>query len=211
VPPDLEAIRRVIAAADPALAMPALVSLWDCAVEEATPLFLLGLEQTPFVIRSLSCAGLGVKRSPQGREALARVVREDGDANVRAEAANALASYGVEDAWPVLREVFAADGQWLVRCSILAALAEQPEMSPPRLLELARLALDDADGTVRVGGAELLGRILLDAEEPHDAVTREAREAMTTLQRDEDHRVVAVALNALQGLRPVQPAHPEPD
>ncbi|MBM5817777.1 MAG: HEAT repeat domain-containing protein [Cyanobacteria bacterium K_Offshore_surface_m2_239] len=191
--------------------MPALVSLWDCAVEEATPLFLLGLEQTPFVIRSLSCAGLGVKRSPQGREALARVVREDGDANVRAEAANALASYGVEDAWPVLREVFAADGQWLVRCSILAALAEQPEMSPPRLLELARLALDDADGTVRVGGAELLGRILLDAEEPHDAVTREAREAMTTLQRDEDHRVVAVALNALQGLRPVQPAHPEPD
>lgn len=211
MPPDLEAIRRVIAAADPALAMPALVSLWDCAVEEATPLFLLGLEQTPFVIRSLSCAGLGVKRSPQGREALARVVREDGDANVRAEAANALASYGVEDAWPVLREVFAADGQWLVRCSILAALAEQPEMSPPRLLELARLALDDADGTVRVGGAELLGRILLDAEEPHDAVTREAREAMTTLQRDEDHRVVAVALNALQGLRPVQPAHPEPD
>ncbi len=191
--------------------MPALVSLRDCGVEEATPLFLLGLEQTPFVIRSLSCAGLGVKRSPRGREALERVLREDGDANVRAEAANALASYGVEPAWPVLREVFAADGQWLVRCSILAALAEQPEMSPPRLLELARLALDDADGTVRVGGAELLGRILLEAEEPHDAVTREAREAMTTLQRDEDHRVVAVALNALQGLRPVQAAHPEPD
>jgi HEAT repeat protein len=201
VPPDLEAIRRAIASADPAQAMPALVSLRDCDLEDATPLLLLGLEQTPFVIRSLSCAGLGIKRSPRGREALERVLREDGDANVRAEAANAMASYGVEQAWPLLCEVFASDGQWLVRCSILAALAELPEMSPPRLLQLARLALEDADGTVRVGGAELLGRILHEAREPHDAVTLAAREAMTGLQRDEDHRVVAVALNSMAGMR----------
>jgi HEAT repeat protein len=200
VPPDLEAIRRAIASADPAVAMPSLVSLRECGVEEATPLFLLGLEQAPFVIRSMSCAGLGVKRSPEGQRALERMLREDGDANVRAEAANALASYGVEQAWPVLSQAFAVDGQWLVRCSILAALAEQPEMSPPRLLELARLALEDADGTVRVGGAEVLGRILHEASEPHDAVTLAAREAMSGLQRDADHRVVAVALNALPGM-----------
>jgi hypothetical protein len=180
--------------------MPALVSLRDCSVEVATPLFLLGLEQAPFVIRSMSCAGLGIKRSPEGQRALERRLREDGDANVRAEAANALASYGVEEAWPVLSQAFAVDGQWLVRCSILAALAEQPEMTPARLLELARLALEDADGTVRVGGAELLGRILHEAKEPHDAVTLEARAAMTGLQRDADHRVVAVALNALPGM-----------
>jgi len=200
VPPDLEAIRRAIASADPAVAMPSLVSLRECGVEEATPLFLLGLEQAPFVIRSMSCAGLGVKRSPEGQRALERMLREDGDANVRAEAANALASYGVEQAWPVLSQAFAVDGQWLVRCSILAALAEQPEMTPPRLLELARLALEDADGTVRVGGAEVLGRILHEASEPHDAVTLAAREAMSGLQRDADHRVVAVALNALPGM-----------
>jgi HEAT repeat protein len=207
----LETIRRAIVSADPAQAMPALVSLRECTVEEATPLLLQGLEQIPFVIRSLSCAGLGIKRSPEGQRALERVLLEDGDANVRAEAANALASYGVEQAWPVLRRVFAADGQWLVRCSILAALAEQPEMSPPRLLDLARLALDDADGTVRVGGAELLGRILLEAQEPHDAVTREAREAMTALQRDGDHRVVAVALNSLPGFGPHPAARSETD
>lgn len=200
MPPDLEAIRRAIASADPAVAMPSLVSLRECGVEEATPLFLLGLEQAPFVIRSMSCAGLGVKRSPEGQRALERMLREDGDANVRAEAANALASYGVEQAWPVLSQAFAVDGQWLVRCSILAALAEQPEMTPPRLLELARLALEDADGTVRVGGAEVLGRILHEASEPHDAVTLAAREAMSGLQRDADHRVVAVALNALPGM-----------
>lgn len=200
MPPDLEAIRRAIASADPGQAMPALVNLRHWGVEEATPLFLLGLEQTPFVIRSMSCAGLGIKRSPEGQQALERALREDGDANVRAEAANALASYGVEQAWPLLSQTFAADGQWLVRCSILAALAEQPEMTPARLLELARLALEDADGTVRVGGAELLGRILHEASDPHDATTLAAREAMTGLQRDPDHRVVAVALNALPGM-----------
>jgi HEAT repeat protein len=177
--------------------MPALVSLRDSSVEEATPLFLLGLEQTPFVIRSMSCAGLGVKRSAQGQQALLRMLREDGDANVRAEAANALASYGVEEAWPALRDAFAADGQWLVRCSILAALAEQPAMSPDRLLELARMALADTDGTVRVGGAELLGRILQEVGDTVDPIRKDALEAMETLRKDADHRVVAVALNAL--------------
>ncbi|MFN9990767.1 MAG: HEAT repeat domain-containing protein, partial [Cyanobacteriota bacterium] len=132
---------QAILSADPARAMPALVGLRECTVEEATPLLLLALEQSPFVIRSMSCAGLGVKRSPQGQQALERVLREDGDANVRAEAANALASYGVQQAWPILSQAFAADGQWLVRCSILAALAEQPEMTPPQLLSLARQAL----------------------------------------------------------------------
>jgi HEAT repeat protein len=180
--------------------MPALVRLRECDLEDATPLLLLGLEQSPFVIRSMSCAGLGIKRSPQGWQALERVLRDDGDANVRAEAANALASYGVEEAWPVLRHVFAADGQWLVRCSILAALAEQPGMSTDRLLELARMALADTDGTVRVGGAEILGRILHESRDPEDTITVAAREAMTDLQKDADHRVVAVALNSIAGM-----------
>jgi HEAT repeat protein len=204
LPFDADAIRQAIASADPALAMPALVRLRECPVEEATPLLLLGLEQTPFVIRSLSCAGLGVKRSDEGQRALERMLREDGDANVRAEAANALANYGVEQAWPRLSQAFADDGQWLVRCSILAALAEQPEMTPARLLELALLAVQDADGTVRVGGAEVLGRILQEAKDPHDAVTREAVKAMANLQNDSDHRVVAVALEALVSSRTVQ-------
>jgi hypothetical protein len=177
--------------------MPALVGLREGTVEEATPLFLLGLEQSPFVIRSMSCAGLGIKRSAQGQQALERVLRQDGDANVRAEAANALANYGVEESWPVLRQAFAADNQWLVRCSIMAALAEQPAMSPDRLVELAHMALADTDGTVRVGGAELLGRILRDVQDPSDPILQKAREAMHTLQKDGDHRVVGVALNSL--------------
>ncbi len=193
--PDLEAVRQAIASGDPARAMPALAGLRELGPEEAIPLLLLGLEQTTFVIRSLACAGLGVKRSEAGWQALVNALRHDEDANVRAEAANALASYGVERAWPLLREAFVADDQWLVRCSILSALAEQPEMAAAWLLELAREAVADGDGTVRAGGAEILGRLVREHQAPEDA---EARAALAALQGDGDHRVAAVALDGLQ-------------
>jgi HEAT repeat protein len=193
--PDLEAARQAIASGNPAQAMPALAGLRAVEAEAAIPLLLLGLEQTTFVIRSLACAGLGVKRSEVGWAALEQAVRQDEDANVRAEAANALASYGVERAWPLLRDTFVADGQWLVRCSILSALAEQAEMPAAWLLELARLAVADGDGTVRAGGAEILGRLVRDGLGPEAA---EAREALAALQGDGDHRVTAVALDGLQ-------------
>ena len=193
--PDLEAARLAIASGDPSRAMPALAGLRALEAEAAIPLLLLGLEQTTFVIRSLACAGLGVKRNEVGWKALETAVRQDEDANVRAEASNALASYGVERAWPLLRDAFVADDQWLVRCSILSALAEQAEMPAAWLLELARLAIADGDGTVRAGGAEILGRLVRQGEGPEAA---EAREALAGLQGDGDHRVAAVALDGLQ-------------
>jgi hypothetical protein len=192
--PRLEALRAAILSGDPARAMPSLAALRDVPPEDAIPLLLLGLEQSTFIVRSLACAGLGVKRSEAGWAALERVLREDPDANVRAEAANALASYGVDPAWPLLRAAFVADDQWLVRCSILSALAEQQEMSPGRLLDLARLALADADGTVRVGGAEILGRLVAQADGEE---AEQARDLLASLQGDPDHRVVAAALNGL--------------
>ena len=193
--PDLEAVRQAIASGNPAQAMPALAGLRAVEAEAAIPLLLLGLEQTTFVIRSLACAGLGVKRSEVGWAALEHAVRQDEDANVRAEAANALASYGVERAWPLLRDTFVADDQWLVRCSILSALAEQAEMPAAWLLELARLAVADGDGTVRAGGAEILVSLVRDGRGPEAA---EAREGLAALQGDGDHRVTAVALDGLQ-------------
>lgn len=193
---DLAARREAIASGDPSRAMPALAGLRDVQEEQATPLLLLGLMQSAFMVRSLSCAGLGVKRSEAGWQALVRALQSDEDANVRAEAANALASYGVERSWPLLRQAFADDGQWLVRCSVLSALAEQPEIPLEWLLELAGLALADADGTVRVGGAEILGRLVREAA---PELARQAREQLAPLQADPDHRVVAAALNGLQG------------
>jgi HEAT repeat protein len=194
--PDLAALREAIASGDPSRAMPALAGLRGIEPEAAEPLLLLGLEQTTFLIRSLACAGLGVKRTEAGWQALVQAMQTDEDANVRAEAANALASFGVERSWPLLQAAFQADAQWLVRCSILSALAEQPEMPPAWLLALAQAAIGDADGTVRVGGAEILGRLVREAGAAPEGEA--ARQALRELQRDSDHRVVAAALDGLQ-------------
>lgn len=193
--PDPNQLRQAIGSGDPSRAMPALAALRELEDAEAIPLLLLGLEQEPFLIRSLACAGLGMKRSEDGWSALLAALQGDGDANVRAEAANALASYGVERSWPHLHQAFAADGQWLVRCSILSAFAEQPRIPLAWLQQLAELAIADGDGTVRVGGAEILGRLVREGEEP---LAAQARALLAPLQADPDHRVVAAALDGLQ-------------
>ena len=194
--PDPEKLRQAIASGDPVLAMPAITQLRFLDDDQAVPLLVLGTEQKPFLVRSLSCSGLGYKRNEQGWAVLTQVLRGDDDPNVRAEAANALASYGVERAWPWLRDAFAADDAWLVRCSILSALAEQQDMDFSWLLELASLAIADPDGTVRVSGAEILGRIVREAGGRDEG--GQARSLLQPLQQDSDHRVVAAAFNGLQ-------------
>ena len=190
-PQQLESLRQAIASGDPARAMPALAGLREVSPEQAIPLLLLGLEQEIFMIRSLSCAGLGYKQSEQGWQALVEALLHDEDPNVRAEAANALVSHNLERAQPLLLEAFVANEHWLVRCSILSAVAELIEVPAGWLLELARLAIADGDGTVRVGGAEILGRLAAEG-------SADARAALVPLQSDGDHRVVAAALNGLQ-------------
>jgi HEAT repeat protein len=190
-PQRLEALRLSVASGDPARAMPALAALREVPPEQAVPLLLLGLQQETFMIRSLSCAGLGYKQSELGWEALVAALQCDDDPNVRAEAANALVSHSVERAWPLLRDAFVANDHWLVRCSILSAMAELVDVPLAWLLELAQLAIVDADGTVRVGGAEILGRLVAEG-------SAEARAALVALQADPDHRVVAAVLNGLQ-------------
>ena len=194
--PDPEQLRQAIASGDPVLAMPAITQLRFLDDDQAVPLLVLGTEQKPFLVRSLSCSGLGYKRTEQGWAVLQTLISADEDPNVRAEAANALASYGVERAWPLLRSAFEADDAWLVRCSILSALAEQPEIDLHWLMELATIAITDADGTVRVGGAEILARIVRDGISLPVGV--QARALLQPLQQDADHRVVAAALNGLQ-------------
>ena len=194
--PDLGELREAIASGDPVRVMPALTQLRFCDAEDAVPLLVLGTEQKPFLVRSLSCSGLGYKRTEQGWDVLTHLLGADEDPNVRAEAANALASYGVERSWPLLQAAFSVDGAWLVRCSILSALAEQPEIKLTWLLALAQVAITDGDGTVRVSGAEILGRIVRDGiDQPIGA---EARVLLQPLQQDVDHRVVAAAFNGLQ-------------
>ena len=197
----LDQRREAILSGDPSRAMPALAGLRELPPDQAVPLLLLGLQQSAFMVRSLSCAGLGVKPNEAGWQALVGALESDGDANVRAEAANALVSHSLQRAWPLLLKAFERNPEWLVRCSILSAVAEHPEMEPADLLELAQLAQADGDGTVRAGAAEILGRLVRQGcqMQPPAPWAIEARAALAALQQDSDHRVVAAALNGLQG------------
>ena len=194
---NFDALREAIASDVPGRSRPALASLVAATPEQAEPLLLLGLQQSDMLLRQLSCSGLGHKPTPAGWEPLVQTLQNDPEVAVRAEAANALVSHGLERAWPLLLEAFQREQEWLLRCSVLSAVAEHPEMSAEQLLELGSLAVADADGTVRVGGAEILGRLIREADSA-SAAAEQARVALRQLQQDADHRVVAAALNGLQ-------------
>jgi len=194
---DFDALREAIASDNPGRARPALASLVDATPEQAESLLLLGLQQNDMLLRQLSCSGLGHKPTPAGWEPLVHALQNDPEVAVRAEAANALVSHGLERAWPLLIEAFEREQEWLLRCSVLSAVAEHPDVQAESLLRLAQLALADADGTVRVGGAEILGRLVREAE-PASPAAEQARAELRRLQQDADHRVVAAALNGLQ-------------
>ena len=194
---DFEALREAIASDNPGRARPALASLVQATPEQAEPLLLLGLQQNDMLLRQLSCSGLGHKPTPAGWQPLVNTLQGDPEVAVRAEAANALVSHGLERAWPLLWEAFQQDAEWLLRCSVLSAVAEHPEMDPERLEQIGALASADTDSTVRVGGAEILGRVVREADSASDTAQR-ARATLSNLQNDADHRVVAAALNGLQ-------------
>jgi HEAT repeat protein len=194
---DFEALREAIASDNPGRARPALASLVQATPEQAEPLLLLGLQQNDMLLRQLSCSGLGHKPTAAGWQPLVDALQGDPEVAVRAEAANALVSHGLERAWPLLWQAFQRDGEWLLRCSVLSAVAEHPEMDPERLLQLGALASADADSTVRVGGAEILGRVVREAAAGSEPA-EQARNTLVALQQDGDHRVVAAALNGLQ-------------
>ena len=194
---DFDALREAIASDNPGRARPALASLVEATPEQAEPLLLLGLQQNDMLLRQLSCSGLGHKPTPAGWEPLVQALQHDPEVAVRAEAANALVSHGFERAWPLVLEAFEREREWLLRCSVLSAVAEHPEVQPEQLLRLARLAIADTDGTVRVGGTEILGRLVREAD-PASSAAEQARAELRRLQQDGDHRVVAAALNGLQ-------------
>ena len=184
-------LRLAIASGNPGVARPALASLVDANPQEAEPLLLLGLKQDDMILRQLSCAGLGRKPTKAGWAPLVLTLKHDSEVAVRAEAANALVSHSLDRAWPLLLDSFVSEDEWLIRCSILAAVAENPDIASEQLLQLAQLAVAETDGTVRVAGTEILARLVREG-------CSEAREALQDLQNDCDHRVVAAALNGLQ-------------
>lgn len=195
----------------------AALRAYDPAI--AVPLLCSRLNDTEFLVRSMVATNLGRKRNAEAFQALLRLVEEDPDPSVRAEAAGSLGQYQQQGLIP-LREMFERDSHWLVRQSILTAIADMN--APLDLFKLSSQALHDPDLTVREAGItaladfaetdlqtaaldQLLPQVQAEHWQTRAAIARalrrfdnyEAREALVQMQRDEDHRVIAAILDGL--------------
>ena len=216
---DIEQIRSYLQDSDPQKRMTAVRELRHYDAEVAVPLLIGKKNDSEFLVRSFVAMGLGKKQSAESFACLLETIKCDRDPNVRAEAANSLSYYG-EVAVSHLRLMFEQDDNWLVRNSILAAMAKLN--CPQELLEVALLGLEGEDYSVRETAIGCLG-ILCDGEYQTIAMEKllsliensawrirlratqslaqfddpTAKKALRALKQDPDHRVVAAALNGL--------------
>ncbi len=189
---DLDGLRQAIASGDPAARLRAMGCLRPYPAEDCEPLLLACLEDTTVLVRSMACSGLGYKPTAAGTRALRRMLDDEPDPNVRAEAANALARHGGEQASEPLLALYRRDAHWLVRRSIVAALADERDVPAGVLAELADLALVDDDVHLQLGGVELLNRLRHDPDRG-----AAARARLADLRGSDDHRLAAAALESL--------------
>jgi HEAT repeat protein len=213
---ELPQIEATLHSLDPSQRMQAIAALRHHAPGVAVPLLIRCICDKEFLVRSCAVSGLGVKISQASFDALVDLIEYETDANVRAEAANSLANYG-EVAWPYLLNLFRRDDHWLVRQSILAAMAETG--SPEYLLLLCQYGIEDGDDYIQTAAIACLSLL---ANTPYEASALElllplvsssssqvraqvartlghfdqpaAIEALMELKRDSDHRVVGATL-----------------
>ncbi|NER27938.1 MAG: HEAT repeat domain-containing protein [Symploca sp. SIO1C4] len=196
----------------------AITELRQYDSEVAIPLLMTKLKDPEFLVRSFVAMGLGRKQNAQSFAALLEMMNFDKDPNVRAEASNSVSMYG-EKSLSHLVQKFHQDEHWLVRRSILAAVSEMH--SPEELFDICVCALAGEDLTVREAGidalvllagsgkeAEALQQLLpLKNESWWRIRARVARAlkqfndpkvkaVLSDLMKDEDHRVVAAALES---------------
>ncbi len=216
---DLEQITTSLRSEEVHSRLQAITALRAYDTLVAVPLLCSRLSDSEFSVRSMVATSLGRQRNGEAFQALLGLVESDLEPYVRAEAAAALGHYGYP-ALAVLCAAFERDRHWLVRQSILSAIADLN--APMDLFRLACQALKDEDSTVREAGIGALAGFAgtdfrtaaLEHLSPHArsehwqtraatarALRRfdhyEAREALAVLQHDSDHRVVAAVLEGL--------------
>ncbi len=216
---NINQIRVHLGSSDPQNRMKAITELRHHEPETVVPLLQTCLDDPEVIVRSFVAMGLGYKRTPEGFEALVKLVHQDADYNVRAEAANALGRYG-EAALPHLLRVFYETDHWLVQLSILPVLAELD--CPEQLLEVCVSVLKGADQAVKEAAIaqlclfadtpfqdQALQQLLPLAAAPDWATRRQvalalcqfqdpqAEAALAELRQDADHRVVGAVMERL--------------
>ncbi|MEH2176648.1 HEAT repeat domain-containing protein [Nostoc sp.] len=197
----------------------AIAALNDYESEVAVPLLTSKLRDSEFLVRSFVARGLGNQQSAESFAALMQIMKFDDTPNVRAEAANSLSLFG-RVAVSHLVLAYYQDDHWLVRRSILAAIAEMD--CPEELFDICVQGLKDEDFTVRESSVDALG-LLANSSQHAAALSQilalvndeswrmrvrvsyalkqfdrpEAKAALNQLRQDEDHRVVGAALEDL--------------
>lgn len=215
---DIEQIKNALDNSDPQQRMRGIRELRNYEGDIATPLLLEHTDDQEFLVRSFVAMGLRNKQSDAAFEALLKMSKNDKDPNVRAEAANSLSYYG-DVAIAHLRKMYEADDHWLVRRSVIAAMADLN--SPQELLEICEIGISGDDQPVMESCISCLG-LLANTEQQLEALKLllslandeswrirlqvakslakydhpEATSALNKLRTDNDHRVVGAVLES---------------
>lgn len=216
---DIEEIKKALEDSNPQERMRGIRELRHYESDIAAPLLLNHIKDQEFLVRSFVAMGLGKKRSSESFKALLEMMHHDSDPNVRAEASNSLSFFG-DPAVPHLRKMYEDDDHWLVRRSIIAAMADLN--APQELLEICAIGLKGDDEPVMESCVNCLGlfpsnqyrdqaldlllslvndqswRIRLQVAKSLGQYNNEiAIAALNKLKQDEDHRVVGAVLEKL--------------
>ena len=216
---ELSQIKEYLDSPNPQNRMKAIVELRNHIPSVVVPLLKQRMYDKEFVIRSFVAMGLGYKRTDEGFRSLLDLIENDGDPNVKAEAANSLANYG-EKAIPHLVELFRSEPHWLVRQSIFAVLDEIG--SPDIFLQLSNWGLEGEDLVVKLAAIANLGRLkgtpyereaidlLFELSTSETVAIRvqvarvlgafddpKSKAALAELRNDPDHRVVGATLEGM--------------
>ncbi|MBW4552913.1 MAG: HEAT repeat domain-containing protein [Aphanocapsa sp. GSE-SYN-MK-11-07L] len=194
----------------------ALDDLAQTPSDLAVPILQRLSENPDFLRRRFAVMGLGNHQTPESLTILKDLLAKEQDSNVIAEVANSLFEFG-NLAIPLLEQLFYRDRNWLTRQTILAILTEANQDQV--LLAVIKEALIDETQTVKETAILALGG-LLDRryhEEALELLTSlaqapdwrdrwraatalrrsadpKARQVLADLQTDQNHYVVAAAL-----------------
>ena len=198
---NIEQIKNALEDSNPQERMRGIRELRNYESDIATPLLLNHVKDQEFLVRSFVAMGLGRKRSSDSFEALLKMMKSDTDPNVRSEAANSLSFYG-DEAVPHLRKMYEEDNHWLVRRSIIAALADLH--APQELLEICDIGLKGDDQPVMESCISCLG-LFSQTEQEESAL-----ELLFPWAKDESWRIrlqVAKALGKYQNDKAIATLH----
>ena len=200
----------------------ALDTLAAQSADTAVPMLNRLVQEESFLLRRLAVMGFG-NHAPDAAafSSLKTLLENESDGNVLAEVANSLFEFG-DVSIPLLVQLFDHNDNWLVRQTILSILQESNH--PEVLLDVALKALDDKTQTVKETAILSLRQVLMSPlqESALEALTEltqsdfwrdrwraatalngcdhpQAAQLLAKLRTDENHYVVAAALDAAMG------------